>query len=510
MSHFFSLAALTAALPTALAVYQGFNYGALKPDGSLKVQADFENEFKVAQTLHGAPGVGFTSARLYTTIQGGTDIGPISAIPAAIATNTTLLLGIWASAGALIVDNELAALKNAINQYGDAFVRLVAGISVGSEDLYRNSPTGMANGENPGTDPNVLVAYIKKTRDTIAGTKLAGKPVGHVDTWTAWVNSSNQAVINVCDWVGMDAYPYFQSKVSNAIQYNKGLFDDALGQTQAAVGSKPVWITETGFPVTGNKSGDAVPSIENAKVFWDEVGCARFGYTNIWWYTLQDHSGPLQPGKVSFGVVGGSLTTTPLFDISCGVSREPEPEPRPNNPPPVPTTSKPAPTTSKPAPTTSSTAVIARSGAATDSPKPAPTTSSAAVVARSGAATDSLKPVPTTSSAAVVARSGAATDSSKPVPTTSEPIPTISKPAPTTSSAAVVAGSGAATDSSSSTDTTDTGYGFSTDSTTSVTATPSPANSTLTNPTGVVAISDRITASIGVAILAVVFAVLVV
>ncbi|KAK3988536.1 GPI-anchored cell wall beta-1,3-endoglucanase [Cladorrhinum sp. PSN332] len=426
MPHPFSLAALAAIFPSALAAFQGFNYGALKPDGGLKIQADFENEFRVAQALTGAPGVGFTSARLYTTIQGGTAISPISAIPAAIATNTTLLLGIWASAGGLIVDNELAALKDAINQYGDAFVRLVAGISVGSEDLYRNSPTGMANGENPGTDPNVLVTYIKKTRDTIAGTKLAGKPIGHVDTWTAWVNGSNQAVTNVCDWIGVDAYPYFQSKVSNAIQYNKGLFEDALGQTQAAIGSKPVWITETGFPVTGNKSGDAVPSIENAKVFWDEVGCPRFGYTNVWWYTLQDHSGPLQSEKVSFGVVGGSLTTNPLFDLSCGAVRAPSPEPRPNNPPPSKTTAR---------------------------------------------------PVPTSSPAAVVPRSGAATDSSS------------------------------ATDTVVVDRTTGAGYSFSTDSK-SATATSRPANSTVTNSNGVLGISDRTTASIGVALLAMVFAVL--
>ncbi|KAK4465249.1 glycoside hydrolase superfamily, partial [Cladorrhinum samala] len=316
MPHIINLAALAAAVPSVLAAYQGFNYGALKLDGNLKQQVDFENEFRTAQALFGAPGGGFTSARLYTTIQGGTANHPISAIPAAIATNTSLLLGIWCSAGGQTVDNELAALIQAVNQYGDAFTRLVAGISVGSEDLYRNSPTGMANGENPGVNPDILVSYIKKTRDAIAGTKLAGKPVGHVDTWTAWVNGTNGLVTDACDWLGMDAYPYFQSKVSNAIQYNNGLFEDALRQTQSSARGKPVWITETGFPVSGAKSGDAVPSIENAKVYWDQVGCPRFGNVNTWWFTLQDHSGPLT-GAISFGIIGGSLTTKPLFDISC-------------------------------------------------------------------------------------------------------------------------------------------------------------------------------------------------
>merc|ERR1712000_45683 len=61
----------------------------------------------------------FSSARLYTMIQSGTDNSPISAIPAAIATDTKLFLGLWASAGQTIIDNEIAALTSAIEQYGE-------------------------------------------------------------------------------------------------------------------------------------------------------------------------------------------------------------------------------------------------------------------------------------------------------------------------------------------------------------------------------------------------------
>src|SRR5579859_3214826 len=100
-------------------VYQGFNYGSTFTDGSAAVEADFQTRFTTAQNLVGTSG--FTSARLYTMIQGGTVNTPISAIPAAIATNTTLLLGLWASAGSAVFDNEIAALKFAIAQYGTAF-----------------------------------------------------------------------------------------------------------------------------------------------------------------------------------------------------------------------------------------------------------------------------------------------------------------------------------------------------------------------------------------------------
>lgn len=121
----------------ASAATKGFNYGSTFTTGAAKQQSDFEAEFTAAQKLAGAPG--FTSARLYTMVQGGTANSPISAIQAAINTKTSLLLGLWASAGDNAFGNELTALKSAIDQYGTAFTSIVEGISVGSEDLYRNS-----------------------------------------------------------------------------------------------------------------------------------------------------------------------------------------------------------------------------------------------------------------------------------------------------------------------------------------------------------------------------------
>ena len=186
---------------------------------------------------------------------------------------------------------------------------------MGSEDLYRISPTGIAAKSGYGADPDTLVSYIGQVRSAISGTALSGAAVGHVDTWTAWVNGSNDAVINACDWIGMDAYPYFQNTMSNGIDNGASLFNDALSATQAAVGSKEVWITETGWPVSGSTSNLAVPSIANAKTYWDEVGCPNFGKVNTWWFTLQD-ADPTTPNP-SFGIVGSTLTETPMYDLSC-------------------------------------------------------------------------------------------------------------------------------------------------------------------------------------------------
>jgi len=126
---------------------------------------------------------------------------------------------------------------------------------------------------------------------------------------------SNQAVIDACDWLGVDAYPYFEETHANSIANSKGLFFDAFGATKAAGGGKPVWVTETGFPVSGKTVGQAVPSLDNAKTYWDQVGCSLFGQTNTYWYTMQD-AAPDMPNP-SFGLIGNSLTTTPVFDLSC-------------------------------------------------------------------------------------------------------------------------------------------------------------------------------------------------
>lgn len=309
-----SLLAMAAAVSTASAAFQGFNYGASYSDGTVKVQSNFEDEFNAAASLAGTDGA-FTSARLYTMVQGGSTNDPISAIPAAIKTKTSLLLGLWASAGRTSFDNEIAALKNTIDQYCGQIDDLVAGISVGSEDLYRISETGIAAGSDPGCSPDTLVDYIAETRAAIKGTCLSAIPVGHVDTWNAYSNDSNSAVIEACDWLGMDTYPYYEDTKYNPVSEGATLFKAAWNKVSAVAGSREIWITETGWPVSGKTYNKAVASTKNARTYWEDVGCPMFGSTNVWWYTLQD-AAPTTPNP-SFGVVGTTLTKTPLYDLSC-------------------------------------------------------------------------------------------------------------------------------------------------------------------------------------------------
>ncbi|KAL1862758.1 hypothetical protein Daus18300_008402 [Diaporthe australafricana] len=297
-------------MPTGLL---GFNSGATKDNNAAKVQSDFQDEFTTARDLRGSPGL-FNSVRLYTMIQSGTETDPISAFPAAIATNTSMLLGIWCS-GTESIQNELTAMQNAIDQYGQQFADLVVAISVGSEDLYRASESGVQNEAGIGQGPDTIVQFIRDVRGAINGTILSDKPVGHVDSWSALANASNSAVVEAIDWLGTDVYPYYERDKGNEFSNATTIFDYIYGTSlNASTQGKPVWVTETGYPASGPTFGQAVASVDNAAQYWQDIGCDRlFGRVNTWWYTLRD-SNPAN--KEKFAITDG-LSETAKFNLTC-------------------------------------------------------------------------------------------------------------------------------------------------------------------------------------------------
>jgi len=301
-----SLLAALAAAPSALAAVRGFNYASQG-----QTYETFAAQFRTAASLEGSSD--FTSARLYTMIQEGTQDTPISAIQAAIDTKTTLLLGLWASVDQTAFNNELAALKSAIDQYGSDFADLVTGISVGSEDLYRISTIGIAAKSGVGQSPDVLVNYIGQVRKAIQGTSLGSKPVGHVDTWNVYVNQTNAELISACDWLGLDEYPYFQNTDTNNIENAGPLFFEAYDKVKAVAGGRPIWITEAGWPTSGPTSHLAIANTDNAESFWQDVSCElQRRNIDFWWYILSDAG-----ASPSFGV---SENGKPLYDLSCKAS----------------------------------------------------------------------------------------------------------------------------------------------------------------------------------------------
>ncbi|KAM0263871.1 hypothetical protein ACHAQJ_000906 [Trichoderma viride] len=311
-------AALAAGVSAGQTNYLGFNSGSTLPDESAKFEKDFLAEFSTAQKLVGAPGT-FNAVRLYTNIQAYSTNTPIEAFTAAIQTKTYMLLGVWAS-GTTDINNELAALSQAVKQYGSSFTDLVIGISIGSEDLYRDSVTGRTNKAGVGAGPETILSFINAYKKQFASTALAKVPVGHVDTWDAWVNGTNKVVLDAVDWVGVDEYPFYETGKGNAIGNAGKLFNQAYQTTLNVANGKPVWVTETGWPITGPSWDEAIPSVANAKSYWDQVGCEiLFNKVPTFWYNLRD-SNPAN--QVKFGI-SQTLSSTPSFNLTCpAVSEE--------------------------------------------------------------------------------------------------------------------------------------------------------------------------------------------
>lgn len=168
----------------ASAFWKGFNLPGNLASGACKTQQDWARDFSVMQSLPGY----FSSARLYAS----SDCNTLAeAVPAAVASGTTLLVGVWTEDGAHYAA-EKEALTQAIKQYGTEWI---IAVSVGSEDLYRGD-----------TDAATLARQIEEVRSILHGLQADHIEVGHVDTWTAWVDLKNEAAILACDFVGHDGY----------------------------------------------------------------------------------------------------------------------------------------------------------------------------------------------------------------------------------------------------------------------------------------------------------------
>ncbi|KAK5146892.1 putative glucan endo-1,3-beta-glucosidase eglC [Cryomyces antarcticus] len=288
MRPFAVAAAALAALSGVEAYWKGFNVGANNPDGSCKTQQDWTNAFNTLKNLPGH----FTSVRVYAASDCNT---LANAVPAALDTGIQLLVGVWIEDAAHFAA-EKAALQAAINAHGHDWI---IAISVGSEDLYRKD-----------TSADTLAQQIYDVRGMV---RAMGVPqeVGHVDTWTAWVDSANTAVIQACDFVGTDGYPYFQS---SPIQNGASDFWTSVQNVRDVVNSvKPgtwVWITETGWPISGDNFGAAVPSQSNLQAYWSNVACDAFKQAHTFWYAYQDYT-----ANPSFGLVGSN--GQPVINMQC-------------------------------------------------------------------------------------------------------------------------------------------------------------------------------------------------
>merc|ERR1711900_74448 len=115
----------------------------------------------------------------------------------------------------------------------------------------------------------------------------------------------------------MNTFPYFQVTEDNSIENAPTLFNAAFEITTAAAKGKPVIVTETGWPVAGKDAESGHPSTENARSYYEAVGCnTLFGKVDTYWYTLVDANTAVD-SQPQFGIVGTTVSSKSLFDLSC-------------------------------------------------------------------------------------------------------------------------------------------------------------------------------------------------
>ena len=152
------------------------------------------------------------------------------------------------------VQNLIAA-----GQAGDADLLIV-----GSEVLLRSDLTEAE-----------LVAQIRRVRQAVPDV-----PVAYADTYVQWL--AHPDVVDAVDIVLVNYYPYWEGiRVDSAIGVVHAWHRDML---EAARG-RPVIVSESGWPSSGNTVGDAVPSLQNTnRYFLELVSWARATRTPLFYF----------------------------------------------------------------------------------------------------------------------------------------------------------------------------------------------------------------------------------
>ena len=171
---------------------------------------------------------------------------------------------------------------------------------VGSESILRNDVT-----------ESQLLAYMDQVRQAIP----AGVPVTTADVWGTFV--AHPGLIAASDIVFANFYPYWEgTSVENAACSLVQEYQELV----AASGSRPVAVSETGWPSAGNAVGAAVPSVAAANLYalryltWAEANNIQSFYfeafDEVWkiasegpqgaHWGIWDNNGLVKPGMDGF------------------------------------------------------------------------------------------------------------------------------------------------------------------------------------------------------------------
>jgi glucan 1,3-beta-glucosidase len=120
-------------------------------------------------------------------------------------------------------------------------------VAVGNEVLLREDLT-----------EDEIIKHIQKVK-----MEIPNVPVGYVDAYFEFVN--HPRICNVCDVILANCYPFWEGyPLEHSLAYLKNMYYQAV----TAAKGKKVIISETGWPNLGTPDRKAVPSYENALIYF--------------------------------------------------------------------------------------------------------------------------------------------------------------------------------------------------------------------------------------------------
>ena len=160
-----------------------------------------------------------------------------------VAKNTGLktLVGAWLGSDK---EKNREEIDNLIKLAKEGLVDIAA---VGNEVLYRGD-----------LSEEELLEYIEEVKK-----ELPDIPVGYVDAYYEFVQRPK--ITDACEILLCNCYPYWEgTDIKDSFQHMRQMYH----QVEHAANGKRVMITETGWPNKGEALGKAVPSQQNAMIYF--------------------------------------------------------------------------------------------------------------------------------------------------------------------------------------------------------------------------------------------------
>ncbi|KAG1442007.1 hypothetical protein G6F56_011242 [Rhizopus delemar] len=247
----------------------GVSYNARDSSGTCLSASQVASSIKLMKSK------GITHIRTYSQ-----ECDQLPSILKAIKSNgggMTVLAAVWIQ-GNTNDDNEIKTLKSALaKNYGNEYIK---GILVGNEVIFNGYLTASS-----------LISKINQVKAFAASYQ-----VGTADIPPSYTTS----LISACDFVAANIYPFFSDVAATGAISNLNLQYNNLKKT---VGSKELWVTETGWPSAGDALGKAVPSKANAQIYVTGLLKSSIPYYYFEW---QDSEWKSSTSEKSFGLLNSA------------------------------------------------------------------------------------------------------------------------------------------------------------------------------------------------------------